>query len=445
MRFGPQQHYNTYAHTVSIRFTADPGLLQSRNWKKRDNRSKVELTKTDLQTESLKMKHNTQTTLDGVLREGKLLSVDSLIAALHQISDPRKARGVRYPLVELLVLLILAKLGGEDNLKGMAEWVRLRGECLKRLLKLERNSLPHQTTYERVLDRLDSHQVEQVIGQFFRQPSPANLTVTLDGKVLRGTIAEGETQGVHLLAAYTPERGVVLLQVEVARQANEITAAAHLLEALDLSGCIVTGDAIFTQVSLCEQIVQAGGDYVLPVKANQAELRQAIADLFMPPAVSAGHNVIPLPIQEAETLSAGHGRLEYRYLTVSSQLNDYLTWPFAAQVFRLQRVRQSKTRGKLSYEVVFGVTSLNAEDYPPQRLMQIIREHWHIENRLHYVRDVTFHEDACKIRQPKRQRLLACLNNLAIGLIHRTSFDFVPDARRFFSLYPDAAFQLLLE
>jgi predicted transposase YbfD/YdcC len=382
--------------------------------------------------------------MDGVGSSEGVFSVDSLMAALHHITDPRKARGVRYRLVDLLTLLILAKMGGEDGMKGMAEWVRVRGECLVRLLKLERDSLPHQTTYERVLDRLDSSEVEQVIGQFFAQQSPANITVTLDGKVLRGTIAEGETQGVHLLAAYVPERGVVLMQVEVAPQANEITTAPRLLETLDLRACVVTGDALFTQESICEQIVLAGGDYVFPVKENQPTLRQAIADLFMPAAVSAGHSVISLPTQQTQTIGVGHGRLEYRYLTVSSQLNDYLTWPHVGQVFRLQRVIQSKKTGKLTYEVVFGITSLTAETGSPQRLMQLIREHWHIENRLHYVRDVTFHEDACKIRQPKRQRLLACFNNLVIGLIRQTSFRYLPDARRFFAVHSAQAFHLLL-
>lgn len=97
--------------------------------------------------------------------------------------------------------------------------------------------------------------------------------MTLDGKVLCGTITAGETHTVHLLAAYAPERGVVLLQVEVERQTNEITTAVRVLEALDLQGCVVTGDAIFIRVGLCEQIVQADGDYILPVKANQPDLR----------------------------------------------------------------------------------------------------------------------------------------------------------------------------
>ena len=105
------------------------------------------------------MKPTTELRMEGIGNSEKAFSVNSLMAALQQIADPRKPRGIRYRLVDLLTLLILAKLGGEDNLKGMSEWVRLRGEALVNLLHLERNSLPHQTTYERLLDRLDSHPV----------------------------------------------------------------------------------------------------------------------------------------------------------------------------------------------------------------------------------------------------------------------------------------------
>lgn len=372
-----------------------------------------------------------------------VFAVHSLMAYLHQITDPRKARGKRYPLPQLLTLLILAKLGGEDSMKGMAEWVRLRSQPLIRLLHLSRDSVPHQTTYERVLVDLDAQEVEQVIGDFFAQSVGDDLTIALDGKVLRGTIPDGATQGTHLLAAYAPEQGVVLMQIEVGGKANEITAAPRLLEAIDLRGGIVTGDAMFTQRELCDQIVQAGGDYVFPVKANQAQLQQAIATVFMPGPVSAGHSRVQLPEAFAHIPSCGHGRVEQRYLTVSSALNAYLDWPHLGQVFRLQRVVVCQQSGKLTYQVVFGVTSLSAEDCSPQRLMALIRSHWHIENGLHYVRDVTFHEDACRIRETRRQRILACLNNLAIGLIRRTDFDYVTEARRFFAVHYDQAFHLL--
>jgi predicted transposase YbfD/YdcC len=371
--------------------------------------------------------------------------IGNLRAGLHKLQDPRKAKGIRYPLVDLLTLLILAKLGGEDEMKGMAEWVRLREGTLIRLLNIRRSRLPHQTTYDRVLAELDAQAFDQIIGNFFTEVSAGEKwSITLDGKVLRGTIASGQTQGTHLLAAYMPERGVVLMQIEVGNKANEITAAPRLLEAVDLQGCVVTGDAIFTQRSLCEQIVESGGDYIFPVKDNHPKLRQTIADLFMPAVVSPGHSPVRLPETHAHTLNHGRGRTEYRYLTASSQLNDYLDWPHLGQVFRLQRVVQHHKTGKLTYEVLFGVTSLSAAVCSPDRLLHLIRQHWHIENRLHYVRDVTFGEDACTIRHTKRQHLLASLNNLAIGLLRQTDFRYLPEARRYFSLHCDEALQLLL-
>lgn len=371
---------------------------------------------------------------------GLVFSVNSLLAHLEQITDPRAARGVRYPMVILLALLILAKLGGEDSMKGMAEWVRLREPVLLRLLQVKRKRLPHQTTYERVLGALAIEELEQVTGNFFAHQRGDPITVTLDGKVLRGTIPSGATQGVHLLAAYVPEQGVVLMQVEVMSKENEITAAPHLLEMVDLRQCVVTGDAMFTQQSLCDLIVRAGGDYVFPVKDNHPTLRRAIAEVFMPAPVTPGHGAVHLPEYTAHTVTSGHGRIEQRYLTVSAQLNDYLDWPHLAQVFRLQRVVHHLDTGRLTYQVVFGVTSLTVDECSPERLLHLLRTHWHIENRLHFVRDVTFHEDACPIRHPQRQRVLACLNNLVIGLIRQVDlFHYVPEARRFFSVHYEQA------
>lgn len=130
-------------------------------------------------------------------------------------------------------------------------------------------------------------------------------------------------------------------------------------------------------------------------------------------------------------------------MTVTSDLNDYLDFPHVQQVFRLQRVVHHQARGKISYQVIFGITSLSQAQYPPDKLMDLLRSHWHIENRLHYVRDATFHEDACQIRHTKRQRLLAVLNNLVIGLIRQSDqFDYIPEARRYFDANYDEAFQL---
>lgn len=376
---------------------------------------------------------------------GFCFCVHGLRSYLEQLDDPRKVRGVRYSLVDLLTLLILAKLGGEDSMKGMSEWVRLREATLIRLLGIPRERLPHQTTYERVLAGLDEEAFNAMVGAFFTATeTDESWQIVLDGKVLRGTIPPGETQGIHLLAAYVPERGVVLMQVEVDGKANEKSTAPRLLEAIDLQGCVVTGDALFTQRDLCEQIVEAGGDYIFPVKDNHPKMLVSIADLFMPATVSPGHSRVSLPETHAQSVDHARGRTEYRYLTASSQLNDYLDWPHLGQVFRLQRVVHHHQTGKITYEVLFGITSQTTDRVSPNNLLHHVRQHWHIENRLHYVRDVTFQEDACTIRHTKRQRLLASLNNLVIGLVRQTDFRYLPEARRYFSVnYPDAL-QLLL-
>jgi len=153
---------------------------------------------------------------------------------------------------------------------------------------------------------------------------------------------------------------------------------------------------------------------------------------------------IPLPETHAQTVDHARGRTEYRYLTASSQLNEYLDWPQLGQVFRLQRVVQHHQTGKITYEVLFGITSQTTDRVSPDTLLHHVRQHWHIENRLHYVRDVTFHEDACTIRHSKRQRLLASLNNLVIGLVRQTDFRYLPEARRYFSANYPEALQLLL-
>jgi len=142
---------------------------------------------------------------------GLYFSFHGLRTYLKQLNDPRASRGVRYSLVDLLTLLILAKLSGEDSMKGMAEWVRLREATLIRLLGMPRERLPHQTTYERVLAGLDEEALNAMIGAFFSATeTDETWQIVLDGKVLRGTIPPGETQGSHLLAAYVPQRGVVL-------------------------------------------------------------------------------------------------------------------------------------------------------------------------------------------------------------------------------------------
>lgn len=377
--------------------------------------------------------------------EGILCEIGSLYECLSQLVDQRDRRGVRYPLVAVLVIVVLAKLSGEDEPRGIAEWAKLRSQALSAALHLKRETMPHHTTYSRILGHaVDVERFEAVVSEFFSRQQPAQAHIALDGKTLRGTIETGQSQGVHLLAAYWPEAGVVAWQAEVENKENEIVVAPQVLEHLHLSGAVVTGDALLTQRTLSTQIVQAGGDYLWTVKDNQPTLRADIERLFEPEVCLPGHSPLQTDFASTTTLDKAHGRLEQRTITTSSLLQGYSDWPHLAQVFKLERQVTTLSTGQRSSEVVYGVTSLSCTQAPPERLLELVRRHWAIENEAHYPRDVTFQEDRCRLRTGRAAHVMATLNNLVLGLIRLLKFDFIPQARRFFNARLDEALNLVL-
>lgn len=378
--------------------------------------------------------------------EGLVVDVDSLFAALAGLHDRRDARGLRYSLVTVLVFVVLAKLAGQDHLRGIAQWVDLRKEALAQALQLVKPQAPHATTYSRVLrEAVDIDEFERVASQFFAAQGETGQSVvlTLDGKTLRGTIPAGQTEGVHLLAAYLPEEGWVLLQVEVRGWENEIPAAMRILKQVDLRGKIVTGDALLAQRELSTQIVEGGGEYVWTVKGNQGRLKEDIEVLFAPEPCVPGFSPSRDDFRTATTWEKGHGRLECRTLTASSMLKGYVRWPYAEQVFRLERRFWRIGDGKLSEETTYGVTSLTALEATPERLLYLIRTHWCIENSLHYRRDETLREDRCRLKG-QGARAMAVINNLVLGLLRNHSTWYIPDARRYYAANLDEAVALVL-
>jgi predicted transposase YbfD/YdcC len=266
----------------------------------------------------------------------------------------------------------------------------------------------------------------------------------MDGKTLRGTIEPGQTRGVHLLAVYGVESGVVLKQVNVLSKENEISAAPKVLAGLELTGKVVTGDAMFTQRDLSSQIVEAGGQYLWRVKDNQPHLRADIERLFGPEKVPLGSAPLPTDFQSVTTTRKGHGRLETHTLTSSALLNATSDWPYLAQVFRLVRdVRYTKS-GKISHDVIYGITSFPSACAAPKRLLDLYRRHWAIENKLHYCRDVTFHEEACRLAMATAAQIIAALNNLVLALLRARGFSAIAAARRRFGAVPAEALALVL-
>ena len=276
-------------------------------------------------------------------------SLQALALHLQSVPDRRKPRGIRYPLPVLLSLAVLAKLAGQTRLEPLAHWAQLRATDLAALFALERPRMPHQSTWSRVLgDAVDPKDVEYALQTFFHtplaDPERASIVLAVDGKTLRGTIPLGHTQGVHLVAAYLPDSGVVLTQLAVDKKENEIVAVPTLLAQLDLHGVVVTGDAMQAQRALSAQVVEAGGDYLWFVKANQPTLLGEITELFTPPPLTPGHAVPARDFDTVRQLDKGHGRLEERLLTTSSMLAGYSEWPFLAQVFKLERRVGSRER-----------------------------------------------------------------------------------------------------
>jgi predicted transposase YbfD/YdcC len=291
------------------------------------------------------------------------------------------------------------------------------------MLKLPRKRVPHHCTYRRVLQSLDPEQFEQVMGEFqrSRQPGKQEIVISIDGKTLRGTIVAGEGRGVHLLAAYLPGSGLVLMQVAVESKENEIVAAPKLLESIDLQGVIVIGDAMHTQRRISVQIVQAGGHYIWTAKGNQARTEWAIEKLFVNEVVNLKKGA-PLSKDFQMAVSQpnkGHGRIEKRTILVSQALNEYLDWPYLGQVFRLER------------------------QVRPRHLMHLMRDYWGIENGLHYRRDVTLHEDATRTTVGHTGHNLAIINNLVIALCISSDRKNLAMARRCFDANPDQALALI--
>jgi len=312
---------------------------------------------------------------------------------------------------------------------------------------LERETMPHHSTYRRILKEVvATEELELLVSSYLtdKQYFGKQVLVSIDGKTLRGSLND-EQEGSYLLAAYLPAEGLVLMQVEIEGKGKEIPATRQLLKKLDLRGKIVMGDALNTQREASSVVGAARGDYIWYAKGNQSQMETDIRLWFEPdPEPIPGQGCLPKDHESAKEVSKGHGRLEVRQITVSSQLKDFLDWPFLEQVFLLERkVKQLKT-GQVSKKVIYGFTSLSREQVAPQKLLQLIRSYWVIENGLHYRCDVTLQEDCTRMTCKNMAHAMASLNNLVLGtLLWKCNFDYLPSAHRYYAAHLKEAFSLI--
>jgi predicted transposase YbfD/YdcC len=359
-----------------------------------------------------------------------------LASYLEQLTDTRDKRGKIYPLGMILTLVLLAKLAGEDKPSGMAEWIRLRCNAFVDLFAFKHQRMPCLNSIRWVLQEvIVLEELERLFSRYLYETygGQTSQLISIDGKTMRGTIPKGASQGVHLLAAYLPEEGVVLKQVEVGHKENEINAAPELIEALYLKDKVVCGDAMQTQRKLSVDILAKGGNYLWFLKLNQPTLLADVQQFFAPPQRSAGWPLPELPRAVAETSSKEHGRLETRTLTLIADREQFLDWPGVKQVFQIERRTRHLRTGKEEVEVAYGVTSCGAGKVSAEQLLCWSRTYWGIENGLHYRRDVTLREDATRISHPALAQVIAAINNLVVAIAQKLGYSNLASARRFFN------------
>jgi len=366
-----------------------------------------------------------------------------LLAALRAVPDPRHRRGQRDAWPLLLTLIAAALASGERNLRAVGQWVSEHADELVALLEPPRRRLPSTATLRRALRAVDLAALEHCLSALAAAPSAGVATgapwvgLAVDGKAVRGANRHGAA--VHLVGLVRHGDGAVLGQVAVAAKSNEITAVPRVLAGRNLAGTVTTLDALLTQRALAEQIRAQGGHYLMVVKPNQPALYAAVDRLFAapPPPVAADRAAA------ATTVGQGHGRLERRRLERSAALTGYLEWPDAQQVLRRTCRRVILATGEIQEEVTYGVTSLPPEAVTPAQIEELWRGHWTIENRVHYVRDVTLGEDACQVRVGAAPQALAVLRNALLVLLRAVGWTLIPDALRHYGAYAHRALALL--
>jgi predicted transposase YbfD/YdcC len=355
-----------------------------------------------------------------------------LLSALEKLTDPRMRRGVRHQVAAVLTMAAAATLSGARSFRSVADYVAdLPEDALGRLgartdPRTGAPVAPSEPTIRRMVHQVDADEADRLVGRWLYAQvragrtaagaNPDRLAFAIDGKTLKGSWEEINTgvSKVRLFSALVHGEGVVVGQRAIPAETNEITQVRPLLDAIaahrgadgDLAGAVITADALHVHQANIEALAERGGEYVLTVKNNQPRLQAQLAALFSADE-PAGH----------VTFDRGHGRAEVREISTTSNVAG-LDFPGVFQAFRIRRYTCDLAGNPVRKpETVYGITSLTYWQANPADILAHNRSHWQIENREHYVRDVTYDEDRSQVRTGSAPQVMAMMRNIAISVL----------------------------
>jgi predicted transposase YbfD/YdcC len=345
---------------------------------------------------------------------------DKILPAIENhfgdLSDPRIDRTKLHMLLDILVIAICAVIAGADNWEDVEEFGKARLEWFRTFLELP-NGIPSHDTFTRVFARLDPEQFQTCFLRWMKSVSEVigGQVIAIDGKVLRRSHDKGIGKAaIDMVSAWASANRLVLGQVKVDEKSNEITAIPHLLEALDVSGCIVTIDAMGCQTDIAEQIIEREAEYVLALKENQGHLYEDVEHLF---ADLEDSQYKAYEFDYEKTVNKDHGRIETRECwTISDpeilrHLRGIANWKNLTTV---SRIRAQRWIGEeKSCEDRYHIASTSGA----KRILWAVRSHWGIENELHWTLDLAFDEDRSRVRKDHGAENLAVLRHIALNLL----------------------------
>jgi predicted transposase YbfD/YdcC len=345
-----------------------------------------------------------------------MIVLEELKSAYAGLEDPRIDRNKKHSLISIIFIVLCSALAGIDDWVGMEDYCEANIDFFSKHFDLS-GGVPSHDTIGRVMSRIDISSFRECFVTFTKLlVEHMDGVVAIDGKTARGSSdLQDSKKALHVVSAWSSANNLVLGQIAADEKSNEITAIPKLLEMLDLRGQVVTIDAMGCQRDIAEQILAKGGDYILALKGNQGNLHKDIKFLFDSFEASNWKDFIG---NSVETHDKGHGRIETRRVWATEDLGALLEdhkWPGLRSVIMVESRRETKNNRSLEKRLY--LTSLKAD---AEKIGRSIRSHWDVENKLHWVLDVTFNEDNSQISKDNAPENMNLVRKWALNLINKT-------------------------